>query len=201
MSDEERSGPGELPVVDGSIYGATAYMAGYLVTLVLVAVFEGRRFVGDIVEGAGWIYYNAQFVSIEQRTMAAGQFEDVGSINYVTGAGLGDLQASTTVVPALVYHVIPIVAFFVAGFLLARSVGARSIPVAAKVGASIAFGAVVLALGGTFVFEVANALGPNRPESVALAGITYPVVCGAVGGVTAVLVDHHVLSGDASKAF
>lgn len=189
MSEETESGPGELPVVDGSIYGAAGYLAGYLVTLVLVAVFEGRRFVGDIIEGAGWIYYNAQFVGIDQRATPAGQAVDgVGSINYLTGEGLGELGASTTVVPAIVYHTVPIVAFFVAGFLLTRDVGADSLRTGAKVGASIAFGAVVLALGGTYVFEVANAIGPNRFRGVVLAGIVYPVFCGAVGGAASVWV-------------
>lgn len=188
MSDETDSGPGEIPVVDGSIYGAAAYVTGYLATLVLVVIFEGRRFIGDVIEGAGWIYYNAQFVSIEPRAFTAGDAIEQSSINYVTGQGLEEIDSATLVVPSVVYHAIPIVAFITAGFLLSRTLDVREMLTGVKVGASLAFGGVVLALGGTFVFEVANAMGPNRPTGVLLAGILYPAVFGAAGGVLSVVV-------------
>lgn len=190
MSDAKQSGPGELPIIDGSIYGAAAFVAGYLTTLVLVIVFEGRRFVGDLVEGAGWIYYNAQFVHIEPRSAPGGSaVDETMSINYLTGDGLDGIETATIVLPPVIYHAIPIVAFTVAGFFLARKLGANSVVTGVKLGASLAFGAVLLALGGTFVFEVGNALGPDRLRGVVLAGIIYPGVCGAVGGITSVLLD------------
>ncbi len=190
MSDTKQSGPGELPVVDGSVYGATAFVAGYLTTLLLVVIFEGRRFIGDLVEGAGWIYYNAQFVNIEPRDPPGGPaVDETMSINYLTGEGLDGIETATIVLPAVIYHAIPVIAFVTAGFLLARSLGVSNVVTGAKVGASLVFGAVLLALGGTFVFEVGNALGPSRIQGVLLAGIVYPGACGVVGGVAAAFVD------------
>lgn len=188
MSDRVRDEPGELPIVDGSLYGILAYVTGYLTTLLLVIVFEGERFVGDLVQGAGWIYYNAQFVRIEQRPPPGSpSVESVASLNYVTGEGLDSLGASPIVVPSLVYQAIPIAVLLGAGFLLARSHDVEGVVSGAKVGASLAFGCVVLALGGTFVFEVADVMGPERINSVARVGVFYPVICGALGGVLSVL--------------
>lgn len=198
MSEQESSGLDQLPVVDSSVHGVAAYAGGYLTTLLLVVVFEGTRFVGDVVEGAGWIYYNAQFVPVEQRASLGGPIvDDLASINYLTGHGLDSAATSPVVVPALLYHLIPVVAYVGAGFALSRAVGARTVGVGAKVGGSILLGTVVLALGGTFVFEAAGQIGPNRLYSVLLAGLVYPGVCGAVGGGLAVVLD----AGDASKPF
>ncbi|MFC7057147.1 hypothetical protein [Halovenus salina] len=188
MSEQSESGLDELPVVDSSVHGITAYAAGYLATLLLVLIFEGERFVGDIVEGAGWIFYNAQFVPVEQRASLTGPVvENLASINYLTGQGLDTAPTSSVVVPSVVYHAIPILAYVIAGFALARSVGARTPATGVKLGVSMVLGTVILAIGGTFLFEAAGQIGPNRLYSVLLVGLVYPGLCGGLGGGLAAL--------------
>jgi len=189
MSEETDGGPGRLPVVDGSIYGGLAFATGYLVTLVIVVVAEGGQFFGSVTDGAGWIYYNAQFVSVEQRGFAAGEADLGGSVNYLTGEGLGELgggfgeeEASAVQLPAAVYHAVPVLSFLGFGALLARSLGARSPVTGLRIGASLVFGGVIAALGGTYLFEVGNVMGPHRFEGVVLAGLVYPVLWGGLGG-------------------
>ncbi|MFC7072283.1 hypothetical protein ACFQJ7_05270 [Halovenus rubra] len=190
MSEKTDTGPGQLPMVEGSMYGATAYLTSYLATFLLVAIFEGKRFVGDLIEGAGWIFYNAQFVGIEQRAPPGSEGTvDVPSINYLTGTGLERVGTETIVLPAVVYHALPVLAFLGAGYFLTRSFGVTEIVTGAKVGGSIVFGIIFLSLGGAFIFEVADVLGPNRFQALALAGILYPVVCGATGGILSAWVE------------
>lgn len=202
MNEDSESGPGRLPVIEGSIYGATGYVAGYVATFVLVAAFEGERFVGDLIEGAGWIFYNAQFVTIEQRTPPGSRgAANVPSINYLTGDGLGSIETATILLPAALYHAIPVIAFVTVGFFLARSFDVTEVATGAKVGGSIVFGVVILALGGTFLFEVADMLGPNRLRALILAGLFYPVVCGSIGGAVSAWVSDTEYGADASKPF
>ncbi|SDJ63622.1 hypothetical protein SAMN05216226_106134 [Halovenus aranensis] len=190
MSEQSESGLDKLPVVDSSVHGVTAYAGGYLATLLLFLVFEGERFIGDVVEGAGWLFYNAQFVPVEQRASLAGPVvEDLASINYLTGQGLDAAATSSVVVPAVVYHAIPVVAYVVAGAALVQSAGVQTPRTGAKLGASMVLGTIILAVGGTFIFEAAGQIGPNRLYGVLLVGVAYPGICGAIGGVLGVTVD------------
>ena len=202
-------GPDEVPVVDGSIYGGAAFAVGYLTTLVLVVFVEGDRLLGDTIDGAGWLYYNAQFVSVEERGFASvdagvGDGGEISGVNYLTGSGLEAVASegtngAITQLPAVLYHAIPVVAFVAFGLLLARKLGVETVSTGAKVGASLALGGVLAALGGTYLFEVGNAIGPNRFEAVALAGIVYPVVCGAVGGVLGAVLCKYEIRGFSSR--
>lgn len=189
MSDDAESGVDELPVVDGSIYGAASFVAGYFTTLLLVLFIEDESPADGLIESAGWIYYNAQFVAIEHRGFAGpetgGGFD---SINYLTGQGMGQTEVAIQL-PAVIYHAVPVLALVTGGFALARTLGVTDVVQGLKVGASITFGVVLVALGGTYLFEVGNALGPDRIYGVLLAGLAYPLVCGAVGGILAVVTD------------
>jgi hypothetical protein len=55
---------------------------------------------------------------------------------------------------------------------------------AAVAGAAVAVGYGVLSLLGAFLFATSN-VSPDPVTSVLLAGVLYPVVLGAVGGVAA----------------
>jgi len=190
MSTDTGSGSDELPVVDGSIYGGAGYVSGYLATFLFVVLVEGDEIPGDVIQGAGWVYYNAQFVDIVARG-APGGATGGSSINYVTGSGLETASLSALTVPSVIYHLTPIVGFVVAGFALVRAVGAPDPATGAKIGASLVFGCLFLSIAGTFTFEVGGrvALGPSRPTSLLFVGIIYPVVCGGIGGVVATVVD------------
>lgn len=189
----QQVGPVEVPVVTGAIAGALSVVTGYLVTLVVVAIAESDSIFDDLLASAGWVYYNAQFVNAElviERDEDAGVLEDFFAglaeheFNLVTGDGataeMVDLAA-----PALLYHLIPVVAFLVAGFVVARRVGAVDGVQGAVAGASLVLGAVVVALLGTFVFTLSDngaAISPLFLEGVVLAGIAYPGLLGALGG-------------------
>lgn len=190
MSTDSRSEEGEFPVVDGSIYGGLGYIAGYLSTLLLVALVEAEGIPGDVIQGAGWVYYNAQFVDVLPRG-APGGASTASSINYVTGSGLESPSLGALSVPSVVYHLIPVLAFVAAGFALVRTVGADTPLRGAKVGASLALGCIFLSLAGTFTFEVGGrvALGPSRLTSLLFVGILYPAICGGVGGAVAAVGD------------
>lgn len=152
--------------VQGAVYGAGAFVAGYLVTLLLVVVEGVAR---ERIEFAGWIYYNAQFVDVELGDAAL-----ISSVNYLRTGWGGS-------VPALVYHLVPAVVLLAAGFLLASKVGASELRDGAVRGASIVTGTVLLAALGTVLFSTRGG-APALLTGVLFAGIVYPAVFGAVGG-------------------
>ncbi len=171
-------GMDSIPIVQGAIAGALSFVGGYLVTLVLVAAVEAEEIAEELIEVSGWIFYNAQFVGTEQS--AGGQTQ---SVNYVTG------NVINLDVPALVYHLIPVVLLVLAGIVVARQAGAVEIGEGAMAGATLVAGVAVLALVGTFVFTVSESAlgatvetGPPLVESLLFVGVGYPVVLGAVGG-------------------
>ena len=190
MSTDADPDDSEFPVVDASIYGGVGYLGGYLTTLLLVVLVEGEGIPGDVIEGAGWVYYNAQFVDIVPRG-APGGAAPASSINYVTGSGLGRASLEALTVPSVVYHLIPVVALAVAGFAFVRTVGADTPVAGAMVGASLVLGCLFLSIAGTFTFEVGGrvALGPSRLTSLLFVGILYPTVCGGAGGAVATVGD------------
>lgn len=180
-AQSQQSGLGGLdsiPIVQGAIAGALSFVGGYLVTLVLVAVVEAEETAEELIEVSGWIFYNAQFVDVEQS--AAGQTQ---SANYVTGSVV-NLD-----VPTLVYQLIPVVSLVLAGIVVARQAGAVEIGEGAVAGAMLVAGVAVLAVVGTFVFAISQSAlgatvetGPPLLESLLFVGVGYPVVFGGVGG-------------------
>jgi hypothetical protein len=58
--------------VTGAIGGAISFVAGYLLTLVVVAVIEAEDSSENLVEFAGHLYYNVQFVAVESRVDGGG---------------------------------------------------------------------------------------------------------------------------------
>ncbi len=189
----QQVGPVEVPVVTGAVAGALSVITGYLVTLVMVAIAESESIFDDLLASAGWVYYNAQFVNAElvvERDEDAGALEDFFAglaeheFNLVTGDG-ATAEMVDLAVPALVYHLIPVVAFLVAGFVVARRVGATDGVQGAVAGATLILGAVVVVLLGAFLFTVSDngaSISPVLLDSIALAGVAYPGLLGALGG-------------------
>lgn len=174
----------QLPVVDGSIYGIVSFFAGYFSTLVFVLVAETGQIRESFVEGAGWVYYNAQFAPVELRSPPGEQTGqiDAASINYLAGSGPEGLAVSATQVPAPVYYAIPVVVLLAGGYMLATDLGATTTVEGVVAGGSLAFGTLFLSLVGGILFEV-DSIGPNIALGVLLVGIVYPAVFGALGGV------------------
>jgi hypothetical protein len=177
------------PLKEGAIAGFASFVVGYTVTLVVVAVGESDELTEYLPQGAGWIYYNAQFASLEVTEQLAGQSGTrVGS--YLTGTSMSGRAVGSVDVPTVLYHLIPVVVLVGAGFVLARYVEARDSQTGAIAGATLAVGTVLPALLGTFLFSFElTSFGftftacPVLIESVIFVGLLYPAVFGAIGGM------------------
>lgn len=199
-SEETTLSPAEdasLPLARGAVAGVAAWLSGYLVAYVWNAqavreALQGVGFVsrllgGDAVpawKGVAWLYLNAHFVATEIPTVAGG----TQTTNFVTADGGGS--------PALL--VLAPVALLLAGALVARTVGAHEPPTpgdgdllaGVKAGAMVTLGYLALSVGAAVlsahpIGDTDAALAPDFVTAILLAGVAYPVVFGALGGVVA----------------
>ncbi len=177
------------PVKEGAIFGVASFIVGYIVTLIVVAVGESDELSDNLVEAAGWLYYNAQFANLQVTAQAAGGTR-TSTFNYLTDSMLFSESVNSVSVPAVVYHLIPIVVLVAAGVAVANYVGAREMSNGAIAGATLALGTVLPALLGTVLLSVENAAfgftltqSPALVPGVLLVGLLYPAVFGAIGGV------------------
>ena len=180
----QRSSGTSPPFVTGAIGGAVSFVVGYLLTLLVVAVIEAEDSSENLAEFAGHLYYNAQFVAVESSVDGGGGAfgaQLAQEFNYLTD---GDFS-QTLDAPVILYHLIPVIVLFAGGYAIARSADARELQEGAIAGATVALGAVVLALVGTFVFSFNSGgvtTSPVLVEGVLLAGIVFPGLLGAAGG-------------------
>jgi len=177
-----------------ALAGVVAYLAGYLLTGLFVLV-DGVDFGGEAswVKVVGWVFYAAHTVEL-RLTGAAGDSAATGTVNVFEWGS--QLTALTSAVPEVLYLAVPVVVLVgSAGALVRRVPDARDrTGTAAAVGASVVVGYLPLAaLGQVLVshtetgFGGATSLtvGPDLLPSLLVAGVVYPVVCGAVGGALA----------------
>lgn len=183
-----------LPLVQGAMFGAASFLAGYIVTLVIVAATEAEDLTEDLVEAAGFIYYNAQLADIEVAITGDAGFGallDGTTFNYVTDDQvLGEVFGLET--PSIVYHAVPVLILVVFGFLLARRVNARTVQEGALAGGSLVLGVVPLTLVGTFLFSLEDGgveLAPILTDSLLFVGLLFPLVFGVLGGVLSTQLD------------
>lgn len=188
MKDQQNLTDG-LPVKEGAIFGAGSFVAGYVLTLIVVLVAETDEFTDDIVEASGWVYYNAQLADVEISVTGDdagfGSFFEGTTFNYVTDDEIFG-EAVSLEAPSIVYHLIPIVALVLFGFAIARYVDARTTQDAALAGSALAIGVVPLTILGTFIFTMEEGgieVAPILIDSIVLVGIVFPVIFGAIGGV------------------
>lgn len=172
--------------VKSVVAGVGSFLVGYLVTLVLAVAVESNDFTdGDAIELGGWLFYNAQFVDLEVSATGGSGLGLTSSLNIVTGDSfLG--QVVSLDVPSVVYHLIPVVVFLLAGFLLAQAVSAQTPQQGALAGGSIVVGTAPLALIGTFLFVVEQGgteVGPPLLDSLLIVGLLFPLVLGVAGGL------------------
>lgn len=176
----------DLPLVPGALAGVGAWLVGYAFTYLLVGsdvresnlnqfieAFDGDPATYDLV---GWVFYNAHLVDIV--------YEGFGG-NFLPASYVGGEDGVTTLM-----YVIPPALLVASGLALARYRGATDVNDGALVGALVVPGYLVVAIAGAFLFEVSAAGTTGRPDlllAVVLAGIVYPVVFGAAGGVIGAL--------------
>ena len=166
--------------VQGAIYGGLAFIAGYILTVLLLVIDSEFEFGNEdhLFELVGMIFFNGHFVDAE--TSAAGYSE---SVNL--------LSDGSTQLPELTYTLVPAVVLFLAGYRLARSSATQTTTAdeGATLGASVVIGYLPLVALGTVVFEVSEetfgetfSVAPEMGSALVLAGVLFPVVLGALGG-------------------
>ncbi|MFC3478903.1 zinc-ribbon domain-containing protein [Halobacterium litoreum] len=188
-ADRERpTGDGSTPLGLGLVAGVLAFAAGYAVTWVQKSG-EASETLGQLSslgsspetwQAVGWVFMAMHNVALEATRSGAGQ-----SASQTFGADAVQEQWLLLV---------PVVALVFAGYYVAKSTGPRQS--SAKAGASVVLGyfvcAIAIAFLSTWTFStstfgqtVSLSIGPKLIEAAAIAGVGYPVVLGAVGGVLA----------------
>lgn len=177
---------GTLPMLSyGALGGAVAYVAGYLITYVwkapevadalrgvnIIATFLGIEAV-PTWRGVGWLFYNAHFV----RTKVPGP----GGPSFVD-------FLSQTEQGWLLLVVIPVI-LIASGVIVASRSDASPIGEGGIHGAAIGVGYLPLSAGGALltaqpIGETGARIAPDLLPALFLAGLTYPLLFGAVGGV------------------
>lgn len=174
----------------GAAVGLGAYLLGYLVTFLFTSV-DGV----DSGEVAGWkfagmIFYAAHTVRAEFTATVEGA-SDTDRFDLFGPNGPENLGST---VPEPLYFLVPVAVLVAAGYLLYARVDWRlSLVEAAAVGTTPTVGYLAAAVLGTALFESTSSgslfgvsgsttLGPDLVPAVLLAGLLYPLVCGAVGG-------------------
>lgn len=177
-----------IPYLAGALGGAAAYLIGYLITYLWKAqqyrdIFAQIQPIVELFGGQtpppwkiiGWLYHSAHF--IESRVTVG----PVTTYVDLVAQGGGNLE---------ILYILPPLLLLLAGLLVARQIENQdTIVESAQSGASVVFGYVAFVLVGVIVFQV-NGSGQELVPSLLLAGIAYPLVFGAVGGVIAYYTFH-----------
>lgn len=196
---ESSSVADSFPLKGGALGGAIAFVAGYVLTYLLVAVdseLEGTQ-EDAAFELIGVIFYNAHFVD-GVFVFASGTFlEGTRRFNVIA--------EETTQFPEPVFYLVPVVILILTGYLVVSqalpgaavdSSGSVSTGERALAGSSVVVGYLPLAVAGTFLFEttseieilgetIRSTFGPDQLMAIVFVGLVFPVVLGAIGGVLA----------------
>ena len=173
-----------LPFAVGAGFGAAGWILGYVVAYLLVATdIESSPlnrliefFGGDSAtyELVGWVFYNAHLVDISYT--GVGVFTPPRSF-------IGGEDGFTVLL-----YLIPPALLVIAGLAVGRYQGAAEPTQGAIAGALVTPGYLVLSIVGAFLFTVSVGDASGAPDlipAVLVAGLVYPTVFGALGGVLA----------------
>jgi hypothetical protein len=176
----------DLPIVPAAVAGLVSWAIGYVLTYVLVSsdirqssLNQFAETFGDgdaTYELVGWVFYNSHFVDV---------VIDAGFFGSSTANFVGGEDGFTTLL-----YVIPPVLLIAAGLAIGRYQGVTGANDGAIAGALVLPGYLVLSVVGGFMFRVEAAGASGEPDLlplIVLAGIVYPLVFGAIGGVIAAL--------------
>jgi hypothetical protein len=168
---------------DGAIVGGGAYLATYIVMFVFTAI-DGLESTGEAAtwKAVGWVFYGSHMVDLELSALGQTQTFDIFE-STSTAQGL------TSTIPGIGYKLVPVIVLLIAGYVLYQRAGARlDTGSAAGLGATAAAGYFVLAVVGIFLFEYSASgasIAPKMTTGIAIAGLAYPIVLGAIGAVAA----------------
>ena len=184
----------DLPLVAGAIAGTAAWIVGYVLTALVVLARIDDSELGEIsdtvgdggnaIDFVGWVFFNSHFVDIGIEAGVLG-FGGSSTVSFIGGDGFTPLL-----------HLVPVALLVGAGLVVGRSFGVTETADGAVAGALVVPPYLVLSAIGAVVFRVSTeALGASfsgQPEllpSVLLAGIVFPAVFGAIGGIVAANTD------------
>lgn len=184
-----RGGREGLPVVEGAIAGAVAWIAGYALTALVVLARMSETQLGEISEGTGggsgidfvgWVFFNSHFVDVVVEADVLG----LGGSRAVSFIG------SDGFTPLL--YLVPVALLIGAGLAVGRSLGVTRTVDGVIAGVLVVPAYLVLSAIGAVLFRVSTAaLGASfsgQPEllpALLLAGVVFPAVFGAIGGAVA----------------
>lgn len=178
-----------------ALFGACAYVLGYLITVPFATVYSTRAMrataistyndsttLAEILKGvsvplwkrAGWMFYNAHFVPISVPRHSMG----------LTSVSVNTVRATGG--PLLILFLVPILLCMLAGGLAVRK---RRTTVTGQViigGGYITLGYLPLAIIVSFLLSVGvneGTLIPDRMATVFLPGLVYPALFGALGAL------------------
>jgi len=172
---QEDSGP---PLFQGALYGAAAFVVGYLLTYFLLFIEDATEGENQI-EGVGQIFFNAQLVGTDYGEAA-------------TRDGLEMLAGSPDfTLPAFLFTLVIGVVITGSGYALTRSMAQPQTTTdeGTVIGASILAGYLPLSFLGALLFEISESGFSSSPDifgAVLLAGIVFPALLGAIGGYLAI---------------
>jgi len=175
----------------GAAVGALAFVAGWVLAGLLAPDGGNPRGIVNVSipawKGAGWYFYSAHVVDLVISTEAGG----------VSGTGTQNLIGNADDATVQLLYLAPPLLLGTGGAVLARTLGAAAEPEeGAKAGALVVAGYLPLACIGALLTEhteTTSVLGAEISATwtvelvpaVLLAGLLYPLLFGALGGVAA----------------
>lgn len=174
------------PYLYGLLAGLGSFVGGYLITYLwrgrdverslqsietILTLFQAEPI--GTWRVVGWVWYSAHFV--DTRVSATlGPVETTMHIDLLR-EGSGNLE---------LLYLVPPVLLIGAGFFLVTYLRIEDITEGAKFGATITIGYFLAVAVGLVVFAYGDT-GPDPVPAVVVAGVLYPIVFGAAGGVLA----------------
>ena len=141
---------------------------------------EGAGDGGSGIDFVGWVFFNSHFVDTIVTADILG-FGGSSAVSFIGGDGFTPLL-----------YLIPVALLVGSGLAVGRSQGVTETADGAVAGVLVVPPYLALSVVGTLVFRVSTeALGssfsgqPDLLPSILLAGLVFPAVFGAIGGVIA----------------
>ena len=165
---------GTATVVYGTIVGITVYVVGYLVTYATAASAVNRAVQGNVRltdagaasapawKAVGWVFYDAHLVGTRLPDVS-------GHVDFV---GLSGVQFLYLVPPLLL---------IIAGGSVTYLTRVNDPKAGVQAGLTITIGYLLFAIIGAILVSFVG-IQPDLLRAAVVAGIVYPVVCGAIGG-------------------
>lgn len=168
-------------------YGAITAIIGYVITFI-VKYSASRQYVATIPDSipsaptawqvVGWIYLRMH--TVETRATVSGSEQSPPTIPI-------NITASGSILWESWLLLIPPLLLVIAGYALARDQNATNATQGPRKGATLVVGYLpIMALGAFFTqwdIPLGVRFGPDLSDAVLIAGIAYPAIAGAIGGL------------------